>query len=503
MSSLTQRLSVAMAALLLLFGSIAAGLAWRAVTEREQETLQRLSSGLAAHIVKHWPEAGAGAHEAGDDAARQALIRMLMTVNPAIQVYVLDGLGKVQSYLGAPGMVRVGQVDLAPLRRFIAGADLPILSTDPMGSGQLRVFSAAAFAPQPGQSALPGYLYVVLDGPAQVALGAAASNAEVWRHGLAAAAVALVLTMLVGVYVFRRLARPLTALASRLRDFELEPAAQSSPAPMTSTASTAATFVGKDEVQAMAAAFDSMSARMRQQHEQAQSLAHAHREVIANVAHDLRTPLTTLHGHLEALGNHVLPPERHQRHLGAALAQSQRVRRLVQQLFELATLQALPGLLAHERFRLDELLADTVMQFGLVPPQHRVALHGAPPGPVELDGDLQLIERALTNLIDNALRHAPGAAPVQVSLQCNEREIAVLVADHGPGLPPELAQRLNAGVSVRDPALRRDRGGGLGGLGLAIAQRIAALHGGRLHTLPSAAGGTTLCLALPRGRLPQ
>ena len=92
---------------------------------------------------------------------------------------------------------------------------------------------------------------------------------------------------------------------------------------------------------------------------------------------------------------------------------------------------------------------------------------------------------------------------MQVSLQCNEREIAVLVADHGPGLPPELAQRLNAGVSVRDPAIRRDRGGGLGGLGLAIAQRIAALHGGRLHTLPSAAGGTTLCLALPRGRLPQ
>ena len=494
-----------MAALLLLFGSIAAALAWRAVAAREQETLQRLSSGLAAHIVKHWPEVSVSAGGADDDAARQALMRMLMTVNPAIQVYMLDGLGNVQSYLGAPGMVRVGRVDLAPLQRFIAGADLPIVATDPMGSGQLRVFSAAAFAARPDQAAPPGYLYIVLDGPAQVALGSVASNASMWRHGLAAAAIALVLTMLVGVYVFQRLARPLTALASRLRDFELDPAAMCSPAMAATTATaarTAAVATGNDEVQAMATAFDTMSARMRQQHEQTQALAHAHREVIANVAHDLRTPLTTLHGHLEALGSHVMSPERRQRHLGAALAQSQRVRRLVQQLFELATLQSLPGLLAHERFRLDEVLADTVMQFGLVPPQHRVRWQGAPPGPVELDGDLQLIERALTNLIDNALRHAPSAAPVQVSLRCSEREVAVLVADHGPGMPPELAQRLNAGVCVRDPAIRRDRGGGLGGLGLAIAQRIAALHGGRLHTLPSATGGTTLCLALPRGRLP-
>ncbi len=486
-----------MAALLLLFGSIAAALAWRAVAAREQETLQRLSAGLAAHIVKHWPEVSASAGGADDDGARQALIRMLMTVNPAIQVYMLDGLGNVQSYLGAPGMVRVGRVDLAPLQRFIAGAELPIAGTDPMGSGQLRVFSAAAFAARPGQTTPPGYLYIVLDGPAQVALGSATSSASVWRHALAAAAIALVLTMIVGVYVFRRLARPLTALASRLHAFELEPAAAAA-------AATAphATATGNDEVQAMATAFDTMSARMRQQHEQTQALAHAHREVIANVAHDLRTPLTTLHGHLEALGSHVMSPERRQRHLGVALAQSQRVRRLVQQLFELATLQSLPGLLAHERFRLDEVLADTVMQFGLVPPQHRVRWQGAPPGPVELDGDLQLIERALTNLIDNALRHAPSAAPVQVSLRCSEREVAVLVADHGPGMPPELAQRLNAGVCVRDPAIRRDRGGGLGGLGLAIAQRIAALHGGRLHTLPSATGGTTLCLALPRGRLP-
>ncbi len=129
-----------------------------------------------------------------------------------------------------------------------------------------------------------------------------------------------------------------------------------------------------------------------------------------------------------------------------------------------------------------------------------MALAGAAPGAVELLGDLHLIERALTNLIDNAVRHSPASLAVQVSVHCNEREVSVLVEDSGPGLPEALKRRLDAGTSVRDPAARRHAGGGMGGLGLAIAQRVAALHGGRLHTLPGPSGGTRLCLALP---LPQ
>ena len=72
----------------------------------------------------------------------------------------------------------------------------------------------------------------------------------------------------------------------------------------------------------------------------------------------------------------------------------------------------------------------------------------------------------------------------------------ILVEDAGPGLPEELRSRLADGRSLRDPPIQRARGG-IGGLGLAIAQRIAALHGGSLLPLPGAQGGTRLCLALP------
>lgn len=137
-----------------------------------------------------------------------------------------------------------------------------------------------------------------------------------------------------------------------------------------------------------------------------------------------------------------------------------------------------------------------MQKFELTEAARPVTLDGTPPGSIELDGDLHLIERALTNLIDNAMRHAPGAEPVRVSLQRDGAQVQILVEDAGPGLPADLVHRLEHGESLRDPPPRRI-GGGIGGLGLAIAQRVAVLHGGSLRLLPSPQGGTRLCLALP------
>lgn len=185
-----------------------------------------------------------------------------------------------------------------------------------------------------------------------------------------------------------------------------------------------AAAAGGDEVQAIATAFAGMTARIEQQAARELQQASAHREMMASVAHDLRTPLTALHGHLEALAGDAGPPAaptgragpQQDRLLAAALSQSDKVRRLSRQLFELAALQSDHQVLHRERFNLDELVTDAVQKFELAQQPPLVTLAGAPPGRLALDGDLQLIERALSNLIDNALRHAPGGAPVRVSL---------------------------------------------------------------------------------------
>ncbi len=492
--SFARRLLLALALLLLGFGAVVALLGRQLAAEHERELLQRLSHGLARHIVEHWPEVTQLHGDVADGAAREELLKMLMVVNPGIEVYLLDADGRVADYIGEPGMVRIPQVALPPVRSFLAGAALPLRGTDPKGVGGDKIFSAAMFPPKPGDSRPPGYLYVVLEGQAreQVALGL--GGKQWWHNVLLVIGVAMVATLLAGAVAFNQLTQPLHRLARRMRDFRLGDSGKPEASPRS----------GDDELGAIAGSFDAMALRLQQQLHAQREQAAAHREVIANVAHDLRTPLTALHGHVEALGrsDDALDEGLRRRHVAAALAQSDKVRRLSQQLFELATLQSTDQVLQRERFRIDELVADAVQKFELSATPPPVALDGPPPGRVDCDGDLQLIERALTNLIDNAVRHAPHALPVRVSLQCDAATVQVLVEDHGPGLPEAWAMRLDGGHPVRDPPIPRP-GGGVGGLGLAIAQRIAWLHGGSLRTLPMSAGGTRLCLALPRSSTSQ
>ena len=114
--TLPRRLVIVLVLLLLTWGLFVAWLVWRVTIEREHETLQRLSHGLAQHIVERWPELGGGGQD--DPRARQELLRMLMTVNPGIQAYVLDATGRVDAYIGEPGMVRMPQLTWSLSRHF-------------------------------------------------------------------------------------------------------------------------------------------------------------------------------------------------------------------------------------------------------------------------------------------------------------------------------------------------------------------------------------------------
>jgi signal transduction histidine kinase len=486
-SSFTRRLSWALAGLLLAYGAFVAVLGAVISQQHGQETLQRLSHGLAGHIVGHWPEIAAPDPAQADRAAREALLEMLMVVNPGVQVYLLDADGRVDQYLGEPGMVRQFQVDLIAVRAFLQGARLPIRGTDPMDASASRLFSVAMFPPRAGDTRPPGYLYVVLDGSARQSVAGLSSIERVFWGAAVVAGVGALLTLAIGAFALRRLTRPLQALARRIGQYQSQAGAGSTRLP-----------VG-DEVQALDQAFSAMASRIEADTQREREQMLAHRETLAGVAHDLRTPLTALHGQLEALAAGTpASADARQQVLGAALAQSDRLRRLSQQLFELAALQSSGQVVHRERFRLDELVNDTVQKFGATATSPAVTLSGPMPahGGLELDGDLQLIERALTNLIDNAMRHAPTAAAVNVSLHREGAQAHIVVEDSGPGLPADLLQRLEAGQSLRDPPLAH-RHGGIGGLGLAIAQRVATLHGGSLRPLPAPGGGTRLCLALP------
>jgi len=211
------------------------------------------------------------------------------------------------------------------------------------------------------------------------------------------------------------------------------------------------------------------------------------RAFVADVAHELRTPLAALVAEASILREHLddLPVE--SRRAGELLvADVGRMRALVDDLMEVSRFDA----------GAEQVAVEPVDLVGLIRSVAAARLPAAslhlPDGPFVIDSDPRRLERILGNLLDNAREHAADA-PVEVSLAVDAGEIALAVTDAGPGVPPDRLERIFERFYKADPS----RHGGSSGLGLAIAAEHAALLGGYLTAANLASGGLRIELRLP------
>jgi hypothetical protein len=220
--------------------------------------------------------------------------------------------------------------------------------------------------------------------------------------------------------------------------------------------------------------------RSRQQMNALRDVDASRRTLIANVSHDLRTPLTTLVTHLEAMesSNDVPLGSASQRYLQVALRQSRRIIRLVGQLLETAKLEAGQVVFNPEVFPIAELLWDVVQKFSLNEQNVKVELQVSSRDTLVF-ADIALLERVLDNLIENALRHAPLGSVVHVGMTEGPETLRVSVTDSGEGLTAEESTRVFDRFYRKEPG--RSAPAGHGGLGLAIVQGILNLHSSRVR----------------------
>jgi signal transduction histidine kinase len=431
--------------------------------KRNQEINQKVYRNLAARLIDEQI-----LERPADPGAVRKVFDRIRIVNPRVDVYLLDERGRVVAASGQNALKRT-QVDLEPVHRVLKGEEeLPIVGDDPSEPARRRVFSVA---PVPLADHELGYLYLVFRGFSSDTLAQQIKQSYVLRESLWLLGTGLFVALIASVIIITLMTRPLRQLTAVMDKFRRSGFAEHPEQP-------GLRGLSGDEVATLSETFNSMADRILAQVSALQNTDAVRRELVANISHDLRTPLASLQGYLETLhlkGSN-LSGEAQRSYLGIALKHTEQLSDLVARLFDLAKLDSGQMAAALEPCSLGDLVQDVVQEFGLAASNKGVDLSTSvrPDLPL-VHADVGLMERVLRNLLENALRYTPGGGNITVSAQPTPAGALLEVADTGAGIPaadlPRIFERFYRVEKSRDVAA------GSAGLGLAITKGIVELHG--------------------------
>ncbi len=453
--------------IILLAAGVTLGLVWRGAQERIVRSRLSASLPLTARLVRSMLRQGVApediAGQVSDDFAKRHS-RLVLLQHGRVIGDTADGalVGKSLSrHLPAP-VKRAGERQTSGV---FVGPD-----------GREYFYALAPIQPPPDASDRAPILVVQIAPRRFLGLSEEIAVPLFWAV-LAALLVGLAFSWLIS----RWITRPLTAIARAADeiaqgnlDFQLQ-------------------VSGPVEVEHVARQFNNMAAEVRASRQ-------AQQEFIANVSHDLKTPLTVIQGFSQALVEGVASdPQGVQRAAGTIHDETLRMGRLVDQLLDLAKLESGREPMRRTRLDLGALVAETVHRFEPAAAKKPVSLTFSAAPDLWILGDADRLAQVFTNLLDNALRHTPehGAVSVQVSIPADAPDvIETLISDTGPGIAPEDLPHVFDRFYQAEKARRR----GSSGLGLAIVQEIVRAHQGRVGVRSAAGQGATFWVRLPRVR---
>jgi len=298
---------------------------------------------------------------------------------------------------------------------------------------------------------------------------------DFWWQLLIAGAIAAAIALAMARWLARGMTQPLRDMAQAARKMEMGDYGQ-----RVHTRS-------RDEVGQLATAFNRMSAEL-------ESLERLRRDLVANVSHELKTPISALRAHLENLLDGVERPDPET--LQVMLAQSERLSRLVEQLLDLSRLESGELPLEREEVLLAQLVSEVLSEIEVSRAGKGVSVEGrVDEGLPPVWANRERVHQVLFNLLDNAVRFTPPGGRVTVSASRHDGSCEVRVADTGPGIAPQHLPHLFERFYRVDPARSREDGGT--GIGLAIARSVVEAHGGRIWAESELGRGSVFTFELP------
>lgn len=449
----------------------------------QHEAAQRLHLNLADHLAHDNPLLKKGVY---DHHALKNLFHSLMILGPSFEFYFIAPNGHIISYSAEPDTVLRENVNITPLINFIHNkAALPIYGDDPRNVyDEQKIFSAS---PIYNGENLQGYLYIIIGGEVYDSIWENVQSDKHLSQSIVFLFAIITFFFLVLLVLLRFLTDPLKLLTSNIRAFK-EADFDKSKVQLAHWPNAK-----HNEIHELGAVFNKMAEQINFQFMQLQQNDKTRREMLTDLSHDLRTPLASLQGYLETikLKGNTLSDEQHSRFINIAFKNANQLKKLVDQIFELAHLEGGQVTINLELFPIDELLHDIVAKF-----QHRITEKEITLRivPEQCDfmvcTDIEKLERVLSNLIDNAIRHTGIGG--EITLQVNEKgnnQVNLAVIDNGTGIhEKELLYIFDARYRASNAILDNKEHGGLG---LAITQKLLVLLESEIQVKSKIGEGTT------------
>lgn len=486
MNMLTQsfygKLSLVFLILILFLGGSLAFLSMKSSLMFVEETTQKVNKDLAFEMAM---EIQPFLNDAIEVDSIQNKIEYLQGINPQVDIYLVGGTGMIKGvFLGEDNssILEFNYIDTNPLNEYLSGAKLPILGQDPLQGASLKPFSVANVSIMGEEGC---YLYVILGGKLYDETAGILAESYIIKNSMLGLGIILIGTILLGLLIFRWLTYRLRDMTTTVMAFEhgqLEKRVK---------------IDSKDEIGVLGSSFNQMADTLVSNMDEIKQVDKLRRELIANVSHDLRSPLASIQGYLETIQqkDKTLSNEERNRYYDIVLRNTRKLGNLIAELFELSKLDAKNVQPELEPVSIAELAQDLVAQFQPQALEKSIILKAILPNePLKLvNADIALMERAISNLIDNAIKNTPNKGEVYI-IPANEGNLVrVEISDTGVGIPQDQIAQIFDRLYQTDHSRTGNNGVGLG---LSIAQKILELHGSKLSVKSVLNKGTTFSFSL-------
>ncbi len=446
-----------------------------------QETSQKLNIELAKHISD---EAQCFIDGNVNQDVLKNIFHNVMVINPSIEVYLLDTTGTILTYFALDKKIKLKKIPLEPINSFIKekGENF-ILGQDPRNKDREKAFSAAKVFE--GEKFM-GYIYVILGGEEYDNATELVFGSYILKLGLRSMIITLLAAIIISIISIRFIMRNLNKIITATQNFK------------NGDLNSRIKINSEDELGLLANSFNEMAEKIVQNIAEIKTMDNLRRDLVANVSHDLRTPLATIQGYIETImiKSASISNEERNKHMKTILDSTERLKKLVEELFELSKLEAKEKVPKPEAFSIAELVQDIKQKNEVIASKKNINLT------INFDeelpfvyADIGMMERIIQNLLDNAIKFTQENGKISIDLKKKTESVEIKITDSGRGIAssdlPNIFDRFN-----RKERIEKNTNKGLG-LGLAIVKKMLEVHNLEISVESKLEKGTSFIFEIP------